>query len=87
MYILISLTHPEQQQHEYSNDESSVDESRTSSRVSAISAARKVALKNTHRQADKMLTRSRHKCPPPVVGSTVQLPIPEVDQVYVALLR
>ncbi len=73
------------QQHESSNDESYVqessdEESRASSRVSAISAARMVALKNTQRQADKMLTRSRHKCPPPVVGSTVQLPIPEVDQ-------
>jgi hypothetical protein len=73
------------QQHESSNDESYVhessdDESRASSRVSAISAARNVALKNTQRKADKMLTRSRHKCPPPVNGNTFQLPIPEVDQ-------
>ena len=27
-----------------------------------------------------MLARAKHKCPPPVVGSTVQVPIPEVDQ-------
>ena len=54
--------------------------STASSTVSAIVSAREVALKNTKRQAEKILTRSRHKCPHPVVGSTVQLPIPEVDQ-------
>ncbi len=27
-----------------------------------------------------MLTRARHKCQPPVVGNTVQVPVPDVDQ-------
>jgi hypothetical protein len=29
---------------------------------------------------EQFLARSRHKCSPTVFGSTIQLPIPEVDQ-------
>jgi hypothetical protein len=74
---LSNNTEQQQQQPEASNDSSTDDKS---SRASTIVSARQVALKNKKRQADEMLLRSRHKCPPHVVSSTVQSPIPEVEQ-------
>jgi hypothetical protein len=78
---LSNNTEQQQQQPEASNDSSTDDKSsRASFRVSTIVSARQEALKNKKRQADEMLLRSRHKCPPHVVSSTVQSPIPEVEQ-------
>lgn len=64
------------------NDVNDVDDksSRVSSRVSSINETRTQALANTRKQADQMLTRARNKCPPPIIGDTVQVPIPDVDQ-------
>jgi hypothetical protein len=41
---------------------------------------RSIVKQNTTKQADQMLQLAKNKCPAPVVGNTVQVPIPDVDK-------
>ena len=47
------------------------DSSRASSRVESIQTSRRIVRSVTTKQANEMLDRAKHKCPPSVVGSTV----------------
>lgn len=63
-------------------DNSELDNTREilAQNIRAIDKCRKLVNKKTAKQADEMLKRSVHKCPPASVGDSVQVPVPDVDR-------